>query len=966
MGSGSNGLGGIVDSEILRLEALRDFRVLDTLSDESLDGLTRLAAGICDTPTALISLVDEQRQWFLSRFGFEPSETPRDISFCSHAIEQDELLVVEDASADERFAENPLVTDFPHIRFYAGAPLVTNEGHRLGTLCVMDQQARGLTPFQRQSLVVLSRQVLTQLELRRKTRQHQEISQRLSVVTENLLEQNAQLQTVLKAAHMGIWFWDCRTHQMQTIQGCGPLSGLPPELYPDSSEALQKLIHPDDWKPLVDRLGRAMEQEVFVCKFRMLLEPRQVRWVSIRGQVRRDPQGELVGISGVDQDVTERQSYLVRVEHLNRVYAVLSDINQSIAREKDAQRLLESACRVAVSKGQFRSAWIGLFQEEKDLAVVAVEGEGPFSEPHPLRETALSHLRSGQIFVENDLPSELGYRSLAVLPLHTVLEVKGCLALSSAEPDFFDTDELRLLAELASDITQGLERLRVQEALLESEARFRQLAENIDVVFWMVDKSKDELLYVSPAYERIWGRSAQSLYGSPRSWLDSVHPEDLERVRSASDSRRSPREYDEVFRIVRSDGSVRWIHDQGFPVYDGAGTMKRVVGTAEDITARHQLEEQLRQSQKMEAVGQLAGGVAHDFNNLLAVILMQAELARASPEDAPEMLEEIVTAAERAAGLTRQLLAFSRRQVIQRRQLDINQVVSNLTHMLRRLLGEQITLVLELPDQPLWTWADSGMLEQILVNLAVNSRDATPGDGLLEISTRASQLRAGTPDAEAGDYVSLQVRDNGSGMSQDIMDHMFEPFFSTKEDAKGTGLGLSTVFGLVKQHGGFISVDSEVGRGTTFEIYLPALPADQVVAQEDPPLPAASSGGDESILLVEDDEGVRRLTAQVLRSAGYRVRDAANGPAALEVWERMGQEFQLLITDIVMPGGLTGLELAARLQGARGDLKVLLISGYSSEFCEREQPVGPGRSFLAKPAQAEKLLEAVRRLLDQA
>lgn len=1044
-----------MDLESNRLAALRDYRVLDTLSDESLDGLTRLAASICEAPVALISLIDENRQWFLSRLGIELQETARDISFCSHAIQQDALLEVEDARKDLRFADNPLVLGAPHVRFYAGAPIITEEGYRLGTLCVMDQRARTLSPFQRESLRILGRQVLTQLELRRKTHQQQELSERLRVVTENarvglmvvdskkrlvyenaafqgffedsasllegvssyldralsgdpaqlefplhgrhyflsfqlnqasgersvigvvtevtqqklqqmaLVEQNSQLQTVLTAAEMGVWFWDCLDNTLRTIQGSGPLSGLPPQLYPNSAEALQRLVHPDDWQPLVDRVRQAVEGDVFVHKFRVVSATSKLRWVAVQGQVRRDAQGQIIGISGVDQDVTERQSYLVRVEHLNRVYSVLSDINQIIAREKNAERLLEASCRVAVTKGRFLGAWIGLIRGHELPLVVAMQGESGVDAAEPLSEAALERLRQCQIYVENELPGGQGYRSLAVLPLQAALEVKGCLALYSDEANFFEADELRLLTELASDITFGLERLRVQEALLESEMRFRQLADNIDTVFWMVDNSKGELLYVSPAYEKIWGSSAQDLYREPRSWLDRVHPEDFVRVRDASMSGLVPGEYDEVYRIVRPDGRVRWIHDQGFPVQDSQGNLVRVVGTAEDITDQYLLEEQLRQSQKMEAVGQLAGGVAHDFNNLLAVILMQAELAQASPEDTAEMLDEIVRAAERAADLTRQLLAFSRRQVIQRRQLDLNQVVENLAHMLRRILGDQIRLQLELEEQGLWTLADSSMVDQILLNLAVNARDALDEGGLLEISTSRFHLPGDTPEAAAGDYVCLGVQDDGRGMSPEVMDHIFEPFFSTKEQTKGTGLGLSTVFGIVKQHDGFINVTSELGRGTRFDVYLPALPPEQVVAEERTHPAPSQGGGHEAILLVEDDEGVRRLTGQVLRAAGYQVWEATDGLAALEIWQEHRQRFQLLVTDIVMPEGLSGLQLAARLQQERGDLRVLLISGYSSEFSETEQALSAGQAFLAKPATSQRLLDAVRSLLDE-
>jgi PAS domain S-box-containing protein len=295
-------------------------------------------------------------------------------------------------------------------------------------------------------------------------------------------------------------------------------------------------------------------------------------------------------------------------------------------------------------------------------------------------------------------------------------------------------------SKVARDITA---RKAVENALHETKERFRELAENIEEVFWMTDQSKNEILYISPAFEKIWGRTCASLYSAPREWLDAIHPEDRERIILAAETKQANGTYDETYRILRPDGSERWIRDRAFPIHDDAGRIRRIVGTATDISETRQLEHQFRQSQKMEAIGQLAGGVAHDFNNILAAMMMQADLASFTeglPAEARELLEEIKESAGRAANLTRQLLAFSRRQVIQARDIDLNDVVTSLAKMLQRTLGEDVHLQLNLHPRPVVTRADPGMLDQVLLNLVVNARDAMPSGGSLFIETSGSSL----------------------------------------------------------------------------------------------------------------------------------------------------------------------------------------------------------------------------------
>jgi two-component system, cell cycle sensor histidine kinase and response regulator CckA len=444
------------------------------------------------------------------------------------------------------------------------------------------------------------------------------------------------------------------------------------------------------------------------------------------------------------------------------------------------------------------------------------------------------------------------------------------------------------------------------------------------------------------------------VYDDAQTFFDSIHPDDRERV---FDGQRDPaREFEHEYRIIRGDGAVRWIRDRGYAVRDDAGNIMCVVGVAQDVTERRRLEEALRQAQKMEAIGQLAGGIAHDFNNMLQALLLELQLLGAVPE-LPERAGELARSArgtaERAASLTRQLLLFSRREVLKPRALDLDAALVELANMLRRVLGEDIALQLALGARGLHLYVDPGMLDQVLLNLAVNARDAMPRGGTLAIATARTDAAA-----RPGAFGCITVRDTGVGIARDVLPRIFEPFFTTKEAGHGTGLGLATAFGIVEQHGGWIEVESEPNHGTTFRTYLPVHTIQGL--DEQTPLPTGRRAGRrDTVLVVEDNEHVRRAVCAVLDDAGYRVVDADRGTAALSAWHREGGAIDLVLTDLVMPGGMDGVELAARLEELRPGVKVVFATGNS-----RDLAVGPNQRLLRKPLSAERLLDAVRACLE--
>jgi PAS domain S-box-containing protein len=469
--------------------------------------------------------------------------------------------------------------------------------------------------------------------------------------------------------------------------------------------------------------------------------------------------------------------------------------------------------------------------------------------------------------------------------------------------------------------------------------------------------------------EKIFGYSAGEMVGSPMALLIPADRPDeesqiLEKIRRGESVRN--------FETVRQakDGRRIDVSVTVSPIKDSTGQIAGVSKVARDITERRRLEEQFRQSQKMDAIGQLAGGVAHDFNNILGVIQMQSDLLKTEASITPAQLEtarEIGNAAQRAAALTRQLLLFSRKEILQLRDLDLNQSINNMTKMLWRILGEDVQMQFRFAMQPLFIHADAGMLDQVLMNLAVNSRDAMPKGGRLVIETSTAEfdeLVCGqSAQARPGSFVCLSVSDTGCGIPAEKLPRIFEPFFTTKDVGKGTGLGLATVFGIVQQHQGWIHVYSEVGHGTTFRIYLPRLAK---VTGQQPEQPALTPvrGGSETILLVEDDAFLRASVRKALSQLGYRVLEAINGIEALEVWKQHREGIHLLLTDLVMPGGITGKDLAGRCLKENPKLKVIYASGYSAEVAGKDFPLEEGVNFLAKPYQSFKLAQTIRQNLD--
>ena len=835
-----------------RLAALRRYRVLDTPAEASFDDLTVLASRVCQVPVALVSLVDEDRLWFKSCVGASIQEHPRESGFCAHVIlQREEVLEVCDTLADDRFSQMPMVASEPYFRFYAGAPLVTPEGLTIGSLCVLDYQPRQLTPEQKDSLVALSRQVVSQLEFRRQA--------------EELMREGA-------------------------------------------------------------------EREAAQAKLRAQNE-------------------------------------------------------QLICSEAETARLL------------------ALTEKARSALVIALEAEQ----------------QAGQ--------------------------------------------DLR-----------------------ESEERFRQLADNIREAFWISDLTRTEMIYISPAFEVIWGRSCASLHDSPQIWLDAIHPEDRQRLQEEAAVYHRHGAYDAEYRIMRPDGTLRWIRDRAFPVRNAAGEVYRMAGVAQDITERklgedrlreqaslldraqdaiivrdldhrvtywnksaerlygwseeevlgkavkdllykdtttfekacedvfsagewvgelHQvsktgtalivegrwtllrdaagqpkgilgintditrqkkLEHQFLRAQRMESIGALAGGIAHDLNNVLTPITMAIDFLRLKVTDAKclEVLDTIASSAHRGADMVGQVLSFARGVEGRRIEVQPRHLIMDIERICRETFPKDIQLHITV-ERDLWTLqGDPTQLHQVLLNLCVNARDAMLRGGTLTVHARNvmldAQFASMNIEANPGSHILFEVHDTGTGISRESIDKIFDPFFTTKELGKGTGLGLSTSLSIVKSHGGFMQVESEPGRGARFSVYIPATSLSSGVTSQEPGLHLPRGNG-ETILVVDDEAFVRQITRQTLEGFGYKVMLASEGAEAVTIYAQHRQEIAAVLTDMMMPV-MDGASTIMVLLRMNPEVKVIAASGITTERNVMKANHAGVKRFIPKPYTAETLLTALKDVIE--
>ncbi|HYD53837.1 MAG TPA: PAS domain S-box protein, partial [Gemmatimonadaceae bacterium] len=844
------------------------------------DRLARLAAQLLDAPIGVATLAEGDALLVAGVVGL-PLRTGADASaectLTSHVHRTGRPLVLGDLAEAGALLDVSAAIRFG-ARAFIGLPLRRPDGACAGVLAVAAHAPRAWTAEARGALDDLACLAEHELQRRHELEERRDAERALAVREE-------RLRLAISATNDMVWDWDLEHGLRYRSEAFHSVFGYDPRPEYQEERWWTSRIHPDD-RGVETTLLRAIAGTADSWCGEYRIRRADDSWATVldRALVLRDEAGRATRVVGATTDISALRA-------AEQTAAAAEGIFRGLV-EQSLTGVFIARDDVFAYVNPRLATMLGARPEE----LLALDSIASVLAPE-CREEALERLR-----MRDDGESHTHCEFTALRPDGTrvQLEVYATTATYAGRPARLGT---------VLDVT---ERHHAEEALRESEARFRSLSASSPVGIFQVDLEA-RLTYANPRARAMWGREGAVL--RDREWLDWVHPDDRNGLtESWYGALREGRDFAHTYRVV-ADGAVRWVRSVAGPLRNAQGSIAGAVGTVEDVTERMLLEEQLRQSQKMEAVGRLAGGVAHDFNNLLTVIRVHTEMLIAASRDDDPMREDLVEverAAQRASDLTRQLLAFSRKQILQPRTVDLTTTVVDLQRMLGRLIGEDIRIDLVLAPELRAVRADPGQLEQVLVNLAVNARDAMPRGGTLTIETanvRTTRVRS-VHDEEmpAGEYVRLSVQDSGVGMPPEVAARVFEPFYTTKGAGEGTGLGLSTVYGIVKQSGGYVVLRTAPARGTAFIIYLPAVAAEPAPTVTAPVALRPRTAG--TVLLAEDEPAVRRIACRILESAGLTVVEAHDGRQALRVAREHTGSIDLLLTDAVMPE-MSGPELAS-------------------------------------------------------
>ena len=818
-----------------RIAALACYEVLDASREPSFDELAALTAKLCKAPIAVVNLIAADRQFFMAEVGLDVRETPFDSSFCVQAILEDDFLLVPDTTQDPRFNCNPLVVGEPHIRFYAGVLLKSSEGVPIGTLCVLDYRPRELNALQHETLRILSRQVMAQLDLRRATLERER-------QYEAARESEARYRTLFDSIESGF----CLAEVVQQNS-----DGLVDYRITDANPAFYRQT--------------GLDEKIRGSWLRMAVPELEEHWYDIYGRVAST--GEPIRFEEGSQALDrwfDVYAFRVGEPGENSIGILFNDISAR-RRAEEALKALNETLEQEVAS---RTAQLQLSQD-----IIEASSDPICAFDTEYRLIAFNKAHSDDFF------RIFGHR----------------VQLGEVFPDLFSPDQAPIMRAFMKRALTG-------ESYTVSEA-----------------------------------------FGNP----DLAKP---------------------VWEVSYS------------PLRDASGTVIAAFHYARDISVRLRAEaelaetqEALRQAQKMEAVGQLTGGLAHDFNNLLTGMmgnleLLQLRVARGRHDDLDRFVNAAQGAGRRAASLTQRLLAFSRRQTLDPKPTDVNKLIFGLEEMLQRTVGATTDIAI-IGAAGLWTAEiDAGQLENAILNLCINGRDAMPGGGTLTIETANKWIDDRTSrerDLPPGQYISVCVTDTGTGMSAETIGRAFEPFFTTKPIGQGTGLGLSMIYGFARQSGGQVRIYSEIGHGTTVCIYLPRHHGEAEVVDIDAEGVLVDGATGQTVLVVDDEATIRHLIDEVLDDLGYMVIGAADGAAGIKVLQS-GARIDLLITDVGLPNGMNGRQVADEARRLRPGLKVLFITGFAENAAVGNGHLEPGMELLTKPFTLEALSSKVASMLKRA
>ncbi|MFB2768360.1 PAS domain S-box protein [Pelatocladus sp. BLCC-F211] len=929
----------VPNNEVKRLEALHEYQILDTVPEQVFDDLAFLATQICQTPIALINLIDAKRQWFKAKVGLSVQEMPKEIGFCPLCVELRDTLVIPDTIADERFATSPVVTSEPYVRFYAGVPLLAPEGEAVGTVCIVDHVPREITSDQIEALQAIGRLVIRQLELRRN------LSELASIKTEYrqsqlaLKQSECTLRSFFDSAPMMMGVVELQGNDIVHISDnatSAKFFGLTPEMM--QNRFATELGVPQEYVSEWINYYREAEYTKLPVSFEYAHDHAQgKKW--LRSTV--SSIGACCGCTSqfayVVEDITERK---LAEEHLRWQEALL--------------RSMTSVSPLAFYVVDNRTDNI-LYFNDRFCEIWGIQHLKPLMERRQLKNQdiipdCLQLISDIPAFAESCKPLQSEDNQCVVEDEIVFTDGRTVRRFSTQVRDANDQYFGRLY--IFEDITarkQVEQQVREQAALLDiatDAIMLRDLSHQI--LLW--NKSAENL-YGWQAEEAIGKYADELLFNEPLPLLREIHNIVLE----------SGFWQGELQKISKS-GKQIIVESRWTLVKDEHHQPKSILVVDTDITQKKQLEKQFLRTQRMESIGTLASGIAHDLNNVLSPILMSVQLLQMKCEDRRDrqILSIVENNAKRGANLVKQVLSFARGIEGDRTVLRVKHLILEMKQIVEQTFPKSITVNTEIqPD--LWNvCGDSTQLHQVLMNLCLNARDAMPTSGTLTISANNIVIDENYArmhlDAQVGSYIVIKVADTGVGISHELLDRIFEPFFTTKEFGKGTGLGLSTVMGVVKGHGGFISVSSTIGKGTKFQVYLPAVQTHTEPPSEDLEMPR---GQGQWILVVDDEVAVTEITAASLENHNYKVITASDGIEAVALYAQHKDKISAAIIDMMMPNmdGTTTINTLLKMNPL---LRIIAVSGLATGEQILLNHKTTHTVFLPKPYTAQELLKTLR------